>query len=214
MEQVASEMEAEPLSDLTPFEPSWNVAPQSFIPVATEIGRNGTQEVARQFRLMRWGFRPSWAKASNREPINARCETIHEKPMFRSAAQHRRGVVPVDGWYEWMTTPQGKTPWYHQVRKGRSMMAVLWDTWKGDEQDLESCVVLTQPANEDCFEVHNRMPVLLDNHTLRAWLKEGTLPSPLEAGLINRFPVSRDVNHANQNHQGLIRPIPRLFDHE
>ena len=214
IDQVASEIEAEPLSDLTPFEPSWNVAPQSLIPVATEIGRNGTQQVARQFRLMRWGFRPSWAKASNREPINARCETIHEKPMFHSAAQQRRGVVPVDGWYEWMTTPQGKTPWYHHVREGRSRMAVLWDTWNGGGQDLESCVVLTQAANEDCFEVHNRMPVLLDKDNLEVWLKDGTLPSPPEAGSINRYPVSRNVNHAEQNHPGLIRPIPRLFDHE
>jgi putative SOS response-associated peptidase YedK len=214
IDQVASEIEAEPLSDLTPFEPSWNVAPQSLIPVATEIGHNGAQQVARQFRLMRWGFRPSWAKASNREPINARCETIHEKPMFHSAAQQRRGAVPVDGWYEWMTTPQGKTPWYHHVREGRSMMAVLWDTWNGGGQDLESCVVLTQAANKDCFEVHNRMPVLLDNHNLEVWLKDGTLPSLPEAGSINRYPVSRNVNHAEQNHPGLIRPIPRLFDHE
>ena len=214
IDQVAFEIEAEPLSDLTPFEPSWNIAPQSLIPVATEVGRNGTQQVARQFRLMRWGFRPSWAKASNREPINARCETIHEKPMFHSAAQQRRGVVPVDGWYEWMTTPQGKTPWYHHVREGRSMMAVLWDTWNGGGQDLESCVVLTQAANKDCFEVHNRMPVLLDNDNLEVWLKDGTLPSPPEAGSINRYPVSRNVNHAEQNHPGLIRPIPRLFDHE
>ena len=97
MDQFALAMEAEPLSDLTSFEPSWNVAPQSLIPVATEVGQDGTGEVNRQFRLMRWGFRPSWAKASNREPINARSETMHDKPMFQSAAEHRRGVVPVDG---------------------------------------------------------------------------------------------------------------------
>jgi len=163
---------------------------------------------------MRWGFRPSWSKASNREPINARCETIQEKPMFRSAAQHRRGVVPIDGWYEWMTTPQGKTPWYHQVRERRSMMAVLWDTWNGREQSLESCVVLTQAANEDCSEVHHRMPVLLDNRSLEDWLKDGTLPAAPETGSIKRYPVSRNVNHANQNHPELIRPIPRLFDQE
>lgn len=94
------------------------------------------------------------------------------------------------------------------------MMAVLWDTWNGGGQDLESCVVLTQAANEDCFEVHNRMPVLLDKDNLEVWLKDGTLPSSPEAGSINRYPVSRNVNHAEQNHPGLIRPIPRLFDHE
>ena len=214
IDQLASEMGTEPLSDLTPFEPSWNVAPQTFIPVATDIGRDGTQSVPRQFRLMRWGFRPSWAKASNREPINARSETIHEKPMFRSAAQHRRGVVPIDGWYEWMTTPQGKTPWYHQASDKRVMMAVLWDTWDGKEQGHESCVVLTQVATEDCSEVHHRMPVLLDNRSLEGWLKDGTLPAAPTLGSINRYPVSRNVNHANQDHPGLIRPIPRLFDQE
>ena len=214
MDQFALAMEAEPLSDLTSFEPSWNVAPQSLIPVATEVGQDGTGEVNRQFRLMRWGFRPSWAKASNREPINARSETMHDKPMFQSAAEHRRGVVPVDGWYEWMTTPQGKTPWYHHVKNGPSMMAVLWDTWNGNGQPLESCVILTQAANEDCVEVHHRMPVILDDGTLDAWLQDGTLPNPPVAGSINRYPVSRSVNHANQDHPGLIRPIPRLFDQE
>ena len=174
IDQLASEMGTEPLSDLTPFEPSWNVAPQTFIPVATDIGRDGTQSVPRQFRLMRWGFRPSWAKASNREPINARSETIHEKPMFRSAAQHRRGVVPIDGWYEWMTTPQGKIPWYHQANEKRVMMAVLWDTSDGKEQGPESCVVLTQVASEDCSEVPHRMPVLLDSRSLADWVKDGT----------------------------------------
>ena len=73
--ELAAEMDTEPLSDLTPFKPSWNVAPQRFIPVATEVGVQGEEQVKRHFRLMRWGFRPSWAKPSRREPINARSET-------------------------------------------------------------------------------------------------------------------------------------------
>ena len=214
MSEVALRMYSEPLSEMTPFKPSWNIAPQHFIPVATEIGVDGVSQVGRHFRLMRWGFRPSWGKASHREPINARSETMHEKPMFRTAAQRRRGIVPANGWYEWMTTPQGKTPWYHQEQSGFSMMAVLWDTWTDAREHLESCVVLTQVANEDCHDVHNRMPVLLDEESGSAWLHEGVVPPQPESGTIQRYPVDRMVNNVNHDHAGLVQPIPRLFDHE
>ena len=107
VQELATNIDAETLSDLTPFKPSWNVAPKAYIPVATQVDSNGQSDVQRHFRLMRWGFRPSWAKPSHREPINARSETMTEKPMFRAASERRRGVVPADGWYEWMTTPQG-----------------------------------------------------------------------------------------------------------
>ena len=213
--ELADTMGCEPLSDLTPFEASWNVAPQTLVPVGTEVGVHGEINVPRHFRLMQWGFRPSWSKASNREPINARSETMHEKPMFRNAAKHRRGFVPADGWYEWMTTPQGKAPWFHQRMDTQpTMLAVLWETWVNGDAHLESCVVLTQPANEDCQEVHNRMPVLLDHSTLSDWLSSGRLPPVPPLGAIDRHPVSRDVNSVNNNHRGLIQPLPRLFDHE
>ena len=215
MKDVAKFATAEPLSDLTPLEPSWNVAPQSFVPVATQTGVHGEANVPRHFRMMRWGFRPSWSKASNREPINARSETMHEKPMFRGAARSRRGVVPADGWYEWMTTPQGKVPWYHYRMDGRvAFMAVLWDTWTGSEDHLESCAILTQAANEDCKDVHNRMPVLLEAHHLEAWFASGTLPSPPKGGTIDRHPVSRDVNSVHNDHPGLVHPLPGLFNQE
>lgn len=215
MHLVAEMMETEPLSDLTPFEPSWNVAPQTFLPVATETGVHGEPSVPRHFRLMRWGFRPSWSKPTQREPINARSETMHEKPMFRRAAKARRGVVPADGWYEWMTTPQGKVPWYHQRMDGRvSLMAVLWETWTASDQHLESCAVLTQAANEDCKDVHDRMPVLLDAHEVDAWLASGELPGQPALGVVDRHPVSRDVNNVKNNHQGLVKPLQGLFNQE
>ncbi len=213
--ELAAEMDTEPLSDLTPFKPSWNVAPQRFIPVATEVGVQGEEQVKRHFRLMRWGFRPSWAKPSRREPINARSETLHEKPMFRAAAQRRRGVVPADGWYEWMTTPQGKTPWFHQRADGQAcLMAVVWDTWTDGVEHLESCVLLTQAATEDCRDVHDRMPVLLEHQHVHNWLERGELPSQPPQGTVSRHPVDRAVNRVSEDHPGLIRALPRLFDHE
>jgi len=215
LHDIAQGIEAEPLSDLTPFKPSWNVAPQTYVPVATQVGVDDFDEAPRHFRLMRWGFRPSWAKASNREPINARSETMLEKPMFRAAAQRRRGVLPADGWYEWMTTPQGKTPWYHQRTDGRPcLMGVLWDSWSDGHQHVESCVLLTQEANEDCKDVHDRMPVIMDQNHLADWLEGGILPSTPQSGQINRYPVDRAVNRVGEDHPGLVRPIPRLFDQE
>lgn len=215
MHELAKMTDSEPLSDLTPFEPSWNVAPQTFIPVSTEIGVHGETDVPRHFRLMRWGFRPSWSTPSHREPINARSETMHEKPMFRKAARNRRGLVPADGWYEWMTTPQGKVPWFHHRLDGRiSHFAVLWETWTSEDQHLESCVVLTQAANEDCIDVHDRMPVMLEAHEIEPWFASGTLPQQPGAGVLDRHPVSREVNSVQNDHPGLVKPLPGLFNQE
>lgn len=215
MHELAKMTDSEPLSDLTPFEPSWNVAPQTFIPVSTEIGVHGETDVPRHFRLMRWGFRPSWSTPSHREPINARSETMHEKPMFRKAAKNRRGLVPADGWYEWMTTPQGKVPWFHHRLDGRiSHFAVLWETWTSEDQHLESCVVLTQAANEDCIDVHDRMPVMLEAHEIEPWFASGTLPQQPGAGVLDRHPVSREVNSVQNDHPGLVKPLPGLFNQE
>lgn len=215
MHELAKMTDSEPLSDLTPFEPSWNVAPQTFIPVSTEIGVHGETDVPRHFRLMRWGFRPSWSTPSHREPINARSETMHEKPMFRKAARNRRGLVPADGWYEWMTTPQGKVPWFHHRLDGRSShFAVLWETWTSEDQHLESCVVLTQAANEDCIDVHDRMPVMLEAHEIEPWFASGTLPQQPGAGVLDRHPVSREVNSVQNDHPGLVKPLPGLFNQE
>ena len=215
MHELAKMTDSEPLSDLTPFEPSWNVAPQTFIPVSTEIGVHGETDVPRHFRLMRWGFRPSWSTPSHREPINARSETMHEKPMFRKAARNRRGLVPADGWYEWMTTPQGKVPWFHHRLDGRiSHFAVLWETWTSEDQHLESCVVLTQAANEDCIDVHDRMPVMLEAHEIEPWFASGTLPQQPGAGVLDRHPVSREVNSVQNDHPRLVKPLPGLFNQE
>ena len=215
IDEIASMYDSEPLSDLTPFAPSWNVTPQKFIPIITEQGVHGEPKVARHMRLMRWGFRPSWGKASHREPINARSETVQDKPMFRSAFQRRRGVVPADGWYEWMATPQGKTPWYHYRMDGRvALFAVIWDQWSDEEEFIETCALLTREANEDCRGVHDRMPVILSLEELPAWLATGELPAETGFGSIDRHPVAREVNNISVDHAGLIRPLPSLFDQE
>ena len=215
LQEVSESLDCEPLSDLTPFEPSWNVAPQAWVPIVTQTDVSQNHPAPRHMRLMRWGFRPSWAQPSSREPINARSETAHEKPMFQSARRHRRGLLPVDGWYEWMTTPQGKVPWYHYNMKGRlSYMAVIFDRWSDGENMIESYAILTRDSNEDCQPVHHRMPVLVHPNHTEAWLVQGTLPPVTERGVVDRHAVSRDVNHAKHDHAGLIQPIATLFDQE
>jgi len=210
--EVAAAFGAEPLSDLTPFSPSWNVAPQTQVPVITQHGVHGDGDVPRHLRTMKWGLRPSWAKASHHEPINARIESVREKPMFRSAFERRRCAVPADGWYEWMTTPQGKVPWYHTRVDGTcALMAGLWDTWTHDGRSVESFALLTQPANEDCTQVHHRMPVLIEGQELDAWLAKGRVPPAPQPNTVQKHAVGREVNRTSANHPGLIEPIPTLF---
>jgi putative SOS response-associated peptidase YedK len=212
IDDVAIMFDAEPLSDLTPFQPSWNIAPQAHVPVITQHGVNGEDGVPRHLRSMKWGLRPSWAKPSHQEPINARLESVLEKPMFRSSFQRRRCAVPADGWYEWMTTPQGKVPWYHHRTDGRcNLFAGIWDTWTTEEATVESFALLTRPANEDCEPVHHRMPVLVEQDELQAWLEGGEVPPLPKSGTVERYVVSREVNRTGEDHQGLIRRIPTLF---
>jgi len=211
--EIAHEILCEPLPDYTPFEPSWNVSPQQWVPVITETGVHNESEVPRHMRLMRWGLRPSWAKASPREPINARCETAHEKPMFRNAWKQRRGIIPVDGWYEWMTTTQGKTPWYHYSMNGStSYVAVIWESWNKEDSALESFAILTTSANDDCSEVHTRMPVLIEPNNLASWFDGTLIIQQHPRGRIDLHPVSRRVNDSGNDGPELIETIPRLFD--
>lgn len=132
--------------------------------------------------------------------------------MFRSSFQRRRCVVPADGWYEWMTTPQGKVPWYHHRPDGRcSLLAGIWDTWTTEGATVESFALLTRSANADCEPVHHRMPVLVEQDELQAWLAEGEVPPSSKPGTVERYVVSRKVNRTGEDHQGLIKPIPTLF---
>lgn len=212
---IAAMVESEPLSDVTPFEPSWNIGPRRWVPVISQTGPDSEPNVPRHLRLMQWGFRPSWAKPSNREPINARVETVQEKPMFRASFERRRCVVPANGWYEWMTTPNGKVPFFHQQRNGDvSYMAAVWDGSYAEEGNVETFALLTTEANEDCRDVHHRMPVLMTLSELEPWLANGALPQPLHPGTIDRYPVSREVNRTETDHAGLVLPLKTLFNHE
>ncbi len=154
--------------------------------------------------LLRWGLIPSWAKdvKIGFKMINARAETVHEKPAYRVAFRKRRCLVPVSGWYEWRKNADGsKTPTYFQ-RKDHAIMALagLWETWKSsDGKVVDSCSIITTAAAPQFTDIHDRMPVVLPSVT--DWLKEdldietvrGMLVAPDVEG-IETYPVSTLVN--------------------
>jgi putative SOS response-associated peptidase YedK len=151
--------------------PRYNIAPTQDVLVATS-------ELPRRLTPARWGLIPSWAKdplIGNRM-INARAETVAEKPSFRAAFKKRRCLVAVDGWYEWRRTETGKTP-FHFRRPDRRPFALggLWETWRGpDGAPVRSATVLTTTPNAVAETIHDRMPVVVPKEVFDLWLAEGS----------------------------------------
>ncbi|MBA3379476.1 MAG: SOS response-associated peptidase [Chloroflexia bacterium] len=196
------------------FRPTWNAAPSQLLPVIVED--SGKVSV----RGMSWGLIPKWTKPGERPkvaPINARSETVTEKPMFRSLVKHRRCIVPANGFYEWKRLPEGKQPFYIEPAGQQLMLfAGLFDEAKmvgGDP--LESFSIITTHANEAMSSLHDRMPVILDDADIEAWLDRDLTefeplehlmrPVPNEAIAIHE--VSKDVNNARHNDPELIEPL-------
>lgn len=191
------------------FPARYNVAPTQPVPIVRlEGGR-------RHFVLVRWGLIPSWSKA---EPqtllINARAETIADKPSFRGAFRHRRCLMPADGFYEWKAMPKGpKQAFYIRRRDGRPVaFAAIWDNWmSADGSEIESCAIVTTEANATLAPIHARMPVILDEKDWDRWLDPATPPEELRAlmkpapdDLLEAIPVGDTVNRVANDHAGLI----------
>jgi putative SOS response-associated peptidase YedK len=158
--------------ELPALDPRWNVAPTQ--PVAVVVVTN---EGPRTLRTMRWGLVPSWAKdpAVGNRMINARAETLAEKPSFRDALRKRRCLVVADGFYEWIQGGGRKRPvWIHPREGGVLAFAGLWDRWKGpDGAVLETCTIVTTAANGTMAPFHHRMPVILPAAARDRWLDPG-----------------------------------------
>ncbi len=191
------------LVDAPTLPPRYNIAPTQPI-LAVRAGEDGR----RQAGLLRWGLVPSWApdpSVGNRL-INARSESAATKPAFRDAFRERRCLIPATGFYEWRRVGRGKTPYLVRRTGGRVFaLAGLWERWRGPEGPLESCAILTTPANALVAPIHSRMPVLLDAATYGAWLDAEARPADLEALLapypaagMEAFPVSPRVNRPEE----------------
>jgi len=156
-----------------PFDlpPRYNIAPTQ--PVATV--RIGPEEARRHWQMVRWGLIPSWAKEASigSRMINARAETVADKPAFRAALRRRRCLVPADGYYEWQKTGKSKQPYYIRLRDNLPFaMAGLWERWINPEtgEPVETCTIITTDANELTRPIHDRMPVILNVADYDLWL--------------------------------------------
>jgi putative SOS response-associated peptidase YedK len=199
-------MEAFGLLVAPDLEPRFNIAPSQPVPVV-RADEHGT----RHLDQLRWGLIPSWAKDPKigHRLINARAETVAEKPSFRAAFKRRRCLVAASGFFEWQATPAGKVPMYISHPSGWPYaFAGLWEHWQGDEgEPIESCVIITVPANNRLRSVHDRMPAILTDDAQTHWLSASTAPRDAHSLLLpapdsatNFWPVSSQVN--NPAHQG------------
>jgi putative SOS response-associated peptidase YedK len=168
--------------------------------------------------LLRWGLVPFWAKdpAVGNRMINARAETVDQKPSYRQAFSRRRCLIPADGFYEWVAVEQGKQPWFISSVAGSPLaFAGLWDEWRSaDDTLLRSCTIITAGANQFMSELHHRMPVIVAADNRAQWLDDGTdngqLQQLLAAGQdveLQAWPVSKKVNNPVHDVAELISPI-------
>jgi putative SOS response-associated peptidase YedK len=150
------------------YQPSWNIAPGQFIPAI--IHHDGKNLLV----CFRWGLIPSWSKDPSvaNKLINARSETVHQKPSFRAAFKKRRCLIVADGFYEWKKEGNKKMPLYYYLKSGRPFgFAGLYETWLSpDKKEINTCTIITTAANELIAPVHDRMPVILSGDQERAWL--------------------------------------------
>jgi putative SOS response-associated peptidase YedK len=189
--------------------PRYNIAPTQEVPIvrlSPFLEEDAAHAPARELGLARWGLVPFWAKdpkIGNRM-INARAETVAQKPAFRAAFRHRRCLVPADGFFEWQRTGSGKQPWFIHAVSGEPLaFAGLWELWDPPDggTPLASCAIITTRANAFMQPLHDRMPVVLDEHGRDAWLDQSLAPSELVAllgpapeAMLEAWPVSRRVN--------------------
>ena len=190
------------LATIPAFTSGYNVAPSVQVPV---VRRHSDRELT----LCHWGFIPHWVKEPVLKPINARAETLTNKPYFRDAFKQRRCLVPANGYYEWRAENGGKQPFF--IRMAGSDLfsfAGLWSAWQGPDGPVESCVIITTTAKEELADIHDRMPVIIEPDDYDAWLEEGgqDLLRP-SAGEMEAYPVNRRVNNPRNQGEALIQPV-------
>ncbi|WP_240419213.1 SOS response-associated peptidase [Paenibacillus periandrae] len=203
------------LESSTPFyEPRYNVAPGQMVPA---IINNGVQNKLGQ---LRWGLIPSWAKDAKigYTMINARVETIADKPAFRTSLKSKRCIIPADGFYEWKVTEDGKQPMRIVQRTGQLFaMAGLYDTWINPEGDkISSCTIITTVPNKTMAGIHDRMPIILRKQDEAAWLDRSIQDISLLQSLIGEpypdeelrvYPVTKAVGNVKNDSPDNIKEV-------
>lgn len=191
-------------------EPRYNIAPTQFVAAI-----RGDADQQRELVMLRWGLVPFWAKdpAIGNKMINARAETVAEKPSYRNAFKHRRCIVLADGFYEWHRDGDTKIPHFISLKSGDPFaLAGLWETWKDREsgEELQTTTLITTAANEFMQPLHHRMPVILEPETANEWLAGA--PEFLDGVAartppLRAWPVSRNVNNARNQGEELVDAV-------
>lgn len=214
-----------------PLAPDYNVAPTDRVYAVVERPVADEGPITRQLRVVRWGLVPFWAKdpSIGSRMINARVETVHEKPAFRRALARRRCLLPADGFYEWYPTEQlnargrpVKQPFFIRPADGSVLaMAGLYEIWRDptrDDGDPErfrwTCTVLTTAAEDRLGHIHDRMPLLVERANVGVWLDASHQPEllrdllvPATPGRLEAYPVSTAVNSVRNNGPELTQPL-------
>ena len=190
------------------FVPSYNIAPSQNIPVILNDGSNNV-------RLIRWGLVPSWAKdlSIGYKMINARAETITEKPAFKRLIKGRRCLIFTEGFYEWKKLGKGKQPYFIRMKDQQAFaFAGLWDIWEKEGDALVSGTIITTGANNLVADIHDRMPVIISPDSYEIWLDHDgkdimNLLKPYPAEEMEAYPVSRLVSSPANNSPDNIYPV-------
>ncbi|WP_323793848.1 SOS response-associated peptidase [Nocardioides sp.] len=233
-EELLEEFEVVESRVSTPLAPDYNVAPTKEVYAVVERppAKDSPEPAERQLRVLTWGLVPSWAKdpSIGNRMINARMETVAEKPAYRRAFAARRCLLPADGYYEWYPTDQltaagkpRKQPFFIRPRDGASLaMAGLYEIWRDpDRADDDpdrfrwTCTVITTDATDDLGRIHDRMPLMVEPERRAAWLDPRTpraelfdLLVPAAPGSLEAYPVSTRVGNVRNNGPELVEPLP------
>ena len=195
------------------FPSRYNIAPTQPIAVVRLV------DGERHFALMRWGLLPSWVKDPKAFSllINARGESVNEKPAFRNAMKRRRCLIPANGFYEWKALPGRKQPFYIRSKSGEPVaFAGLWETWTGPNgEELDTAAIVTTSANRTLSPIHDRMPVVVPPEAFDLWLDctnvdattAAALLAPAQEDLFEAYEISTAVNRTANDNPKLIEPF-------
>jgi len=202
------------LPETVDLAPRYNIAPSQAVAVVRQLPGKSS----RQLDMLHWGFIPFWAKDMKiaYRMINARAETLVQKPAFRAAFKKRRCLIAADGFYEWAHSGKAKQPFYIRLKKeGILSFAGLWESWNSPYGSIiESCTIITTVPNELIKPIHDRMPVILHPEHYEAWLQDSTqekrlqeLLAPYSAEQMEAYRVNPEVNSPKNDTPACILPI-------
>jgi putative SOS response-associated peptidase YedK len=195
-------------SHFPPLFPRYNIAPSQGVVAIVQ------HDDVRRAALLQWGLIPSWSKEA-KGMINARAETLEEKPSFSESFQRRRTLIPADGFFEWKRSGKWKQPYYFQLKEGEPFaFAGIWDEWCREDLSVNSCAIITTTANDLLAPIHDRMPVILHPESYDAWLSGDEKPLevkrlllPYPASEMISHPVGSDVNKPAIDHPNLVKRV-------